>query len=54
MRGSKGTAWEGGTRAISFWRWPGTLKPAAVDQLTPIVDFFPTFAELAGVNLAAG
>ncbi|MBM3831646.1 MAG: arylsulfatase, partial [Verrucomicrobia bacterium] len=28
MRGSKGTTWIGGTRASSFWRWPGTLTPA--------------------------
>ena len=53
MRGSKASAWEGGTRAASFWRWPGTLKPATVNQLTSVVDVFPTFAELAGVNLDA-
>ena len=53
MRGSKATAWEGGTRAVSFWRWPGTFKPAAVDQLTSIIDVFPTFTELAGVTLEA-
>jgi arylsulfatase A-like enzyme len=53
MRGSKATAWEGGTRAASFWRWPGTLKPATVDQLTSIIDLFPTFAELAGATLDA-
>ena len=27
MRGQKVTPWMGGTRAASFWRWPGTLKP---------------------------
>lgn len=53
MRGSKATAWEGGTRAVSFWRWPGTFKPATVDQLTSIIDVFPTLAELAGVAPAA-
>lgn len=51
MRGSKATAWEGGTRAVAFWRWPGTFKPATVDQLTSIVDLFPTFTELAGLTL---
>ena len=30
MRGAKVTPWLGGTRASSFWRWPGTLKPADV------------------------
>ena len=53
MRGSKATAWEGGTRAVSFWHWPGSLKPATVNQLTSVVDLFPTFAELAGVTLDA-
>ena len=53
MRGSKATAWEGGTRAVSFWRWLGTLKPATVEQLASAIDVFPTFAELAGVTLDA-
>jgi arylsulfatase A-like enzyme len=52
MRGTKGTPWLGGTRAASFWRWPGTLRPATADKLTGHVDFFPTLAELAGVQLS--
>ena len=51
MRGSKVTPWLGGTRAASFWRWTGTLKPADVSKLTGHIDFFPTLAELAGVKL---
>ena len=51
MRGEKCTAWEGGTRAASFWRWPGTLQPADVDKLAGHIDVFPTLAELAGVSL---
>lgn len=51
MRGRKATAHNGGTRAISLWRWPGTLRPAAVTALTAHVDLFPTFAELAGAPL---
>ena len=51
MRGSKATPWLGGTRAASFWRWPGTLKPADCDRLTDHIDFFPTLAELAGAKL---
>ena len=50
MRGQKGTPWMGGTRASSFWRWPGTLKPAEVKSLTAHIDFFPTLAEIAGVS----
>jgi len=53
MRGAKNTPYLGGTRAISFWRWPGTLKPAAVEALTAHVDVFPTLAELAGAKLTA-
>jgi arylsulfatase A-like enzyme len=51
MRGQKGTPWLGGTRAASFWRWPGVLVPADRPQLTAHVDFFPTLAELAGAKL---
>lgn len=53
MKGQKGTAHNGGTRAMSLWRWPGTLKPAACDRLTAHVDIFPTFAELAGAQIPA-
>lgn len=51
MRGSKGSAWLGGIRASSFWRWPGTLKPAAVEALTAHIDVFPTLADIAGAEL---
>ncbi|NIY16078.1 MAG: sulfatase-like hydrolase/transferase, partial [Nitrospinaceae bacterium] len=51
MRGLKTTAWPGGTRAFSYWRWPGTLKPRAEEALTGYVDVFPTFAELAGAEI---
>jgi arylsulfatase len=51
MRGAKGSAWLGGTRASSFWRWPGTLKPADCDALTAHVDVFPTLAAIAGATL---
>lgn len=49
MRGSKGTAWLGGTRANSFWRWPGTIQPNDCHALAAHIDFFPTLAEIAGV-----
>jgi arylsulfatase len=52
MRGQKVTPWLGGTRAISFWRWPGGFKPADVSALTAHIDFFPTIAELAGAKLS--
>jgi arylsulfatase len=51
MRGAKNTPWLGGTRASSFWRWPGTLKPADVDRLAAHIDFFSTIAEIAGAKI---
>lgn len=51
MRGAKGTPWLGGTRAMSFWRWPGNLAPGDRAQLSAHVDFFPTLAEFAGAAL---
>jgi arylsulfatase len=52
MRAQKGTPWLGGTRASSFWRWPGHFTPGNVAALTAHMDFFPTLAELAGASLA--
>jgi arylsulfatase A-like enzyme len=51
MHGAKGTAWIGGTRASSFWRWPGSLVPGDCDALTAHIDFFPTLAEISGAVL---
>ncbi|NLX12291.1 MAG: arylsulfatase [Phycisphaerales bacterium] len=52
MKGTKGTAHNGGTRAMSLWRWPGALKPASVPALTAHLDVFPTLAQLAGAKLS--
>lgn len=51
MRGRKGTAYQGGTRVPSFWRWTGKL-PAGVDvnKLTAHLDLFPTIVDLIGVG----
>jgi len=51
MRGAKCTPWLGGTRAVSLWRWPVTLKPHECDALTAHIDVFPTLATLAGAAL---
>jgi arylsulfatase A-like enzyme len=53
MRGSKCTIWEGDSRAMSFWRWPGTWKPKKVDKLTAHLDVLPTLCELAGAEIPA-
>ena len=46
MRGSKCTAWEGGTRAFSFWRWTGKWKPKVINNLTAHLDILPTLCDL--------
>lgn len=51
MRGQKGSPWLGGTRAVSIWRWPGTLTPGDCGALTAHIDFLPTLSELAGAKL---
>ncbi len=51
MHGSKGSAWIGGTRANSFWRWPGSIAPADCKALTAHIDFFPTLAQICGAPL---
>jgi arylsulfatase len=55
MRGTKGTAYRGGTRVPSFWRWPGKL-PVAVDvpAVTAHIDVLPTLCEFAGAEIPAG
>lgn len=51
MRGQKGSPWLGGTRAISFWRWPGILAADDCGALTAHIDFFKTISALAGAKL---
>ena len=53
MRGPKCSAWEGGTRAFSFWRWPGKWKPRLLNNLTAHLDVFPTICELTGTKIPA-
>jgi arylsulfatase A-like enzyme len=52
MHGSKGSPWIGGTRGCSFWRWPGTLRPADCSALTAHIDVYRTWAALAGATLS--
>ncbi|MEA3461852.1 MAG: sulfatase-like hydrolase/transferase, partial [Bacteroidota bacterium] len=51
-RGSKGDLYEGGIRMPLIIRWPGIVKPASTCEALVISnDFFPTFSELANVNV---
>ncbi len=53
MRGCKCTVWEGGTRAMSFWKWPKHWKPQQVDNLTAHLDVLPTLCDYAGAEIPA-
>jgi arylsulfatase A-like enzyme len=52
LRGWKEELYEGGVRVPAFVFWEGKLKHAVIDQTTSYLDVFPTFAHLAGVELA--
>ena len=51
MHGAKGSPWIGGTRANSFWNWPGFITPADCSALASHIDFFPTLAQICGAPL---
>jgi arylsulfatase A-like enzyme len=54
MRGSKCTIWQGGSRAMSFWKWAGKWPPHTVENLTAHLDVLPTLCDLAGVTSPDG
>ena len=48
----KGTEWEGGHHVVGVASWKGMIKPGQVSRaLVSSLDFLPTFASLAGVQL---
>lgn len=52
FRGMKFTSYEGGFREPMIARWPGKIPAGKVcDELATSMDFFPTFAKLAGIEL---
>ena len=51
MRGCKATIWEGGSRAFSFWSWPGKWPAHRVDNLAAHLDVLPTLCQVAGVKI---
>ncbi len=51
MRGSKCTIWQGGSRAISFWKWAGKWPPHKVQNLTAHLDVLPTLCDFAGATI---
>ncbi len=52
LREGKGTTFEGGMRVPTMAYWKGRITPEqVVDNPAIMLDWFPTFAELAGVKL---
>lgn len=52
LRGGKGMYYEGGIREPMFVHWPSKVKPGSKSNVPVITtDFYPTFAEIAGVPL---
>lgn len=54
MKGSKGTPYQGGTRAPCFVRWPagGVKGGTQCDVLSAHLDLFPTLADITGAKLS--
>ena len=52
MRGTKGSAYDGGHRVPSFWYWPqGELgNPRDMDSLTAHIDLLPTLADICHLD----
>ncbi|MGB0259741.1 MAG: sulfatase/phosphatase domain-containing protein, partial [Coraliomargarita sp.] len=55
LRGSKGTIYDGGTACPLFVVWPGGVQPGSCSTgYFSGVDIFPTFVEMAGLEMPAG
>lgn len=53
LRSGKGSLYEGGVRVAAFATWPGRIPPGStVRAPIHLVDWFPTFLNLAGAPLA--
>lgn len=51
LRGSKGTIYEGGVKVPLVVNWPNKVKPGQNNTLISVVDFFPTFADIAQTKI---
>lgn len=55
LRGVKGDTWEGGFRVPMFFHWPNQVPAGQrFDYPVSALDFYPTFARLAGATIPAG
>ncbi len=51
FKGIKRDLYEGGIRVPFIAYWPGKIKPAVTEQPAALWDIYPTFLQLAGVNI---
>ena len=52
LRGGKQDMYEGGIKVPTYVQWKGKINPGtSTDNLIMLMDLFPTFCEIAGVNL---
>ena len=51
LRGSKYSAFEGGTRVPTITYWPGSVRPGSSDALVSQLDIYASIAMLVGVEL---
>ena len=55
LRSGKGYAYEGGIRVPLLIKWPGVVEPGTTSaEPVTSVDYFPTIAEVAGLDLPEG
>ncbi len=55
LRGNKGDVYEGGIRVPACAMWPGQIPGAVVtDQVSMLMDLFPTICEAAGAEIPQG
>ena len=53
LNGRKGQLYEGGIRVPLIVRWPDVIKPNSIsDQAVHCIDYYPTFAEILGVDVS--
>lgn len=50
LRAQKGSIYEGGHRVPTIVNWPGRIRPGMTSETGHSIDWFPTFAQLAGAT----